>query len=668
MSAVPGIDVLMVNYRSADAVIAAVRALQGQAGRWPHGLIRLVDNSEDVQEAQALQTAFAGCPDVRVTVMARNVGFGAACNEAWAQSASPYALLLNPDALITAQAVARLAQELEQRPGLGAASPRTWWDRPGGWVLPCPTAQGPMHRMRRAWASRRDAQGWADEQVAHTRMVMRAQTPTQVDMLAGAVLMLRREAVQQAGGLFDPAFFMYFEDADLSHRLRKAGWELAVVPAVDAVHAWRHQAHKAPLMEAGQQVFINRQAAWYRALRRLWPAAEAMGQLTGWAGAWLTHAEAAGSLGAVSAISPVPSGDPAWVRSGPAAPLGAKEWDLLEPGCYWALGAAGWLGFEKLDAHQMSADSRCPCCGSVMGAGLEGWHRVCSGCAYEQGLLEVQIADAGVGDGLGDAAGGCAGEQKQPVLTTVLDEALRRRALESIRQRNFTQVLGLMEKHRSADQNHLLDVGAAHGWFVKACQDTQPPWTALGLEPDAAVAALAQAEGSRVRQGYFPQALEQGERFDAISFHDVFEHLPDLDGVLRAIKHHLRPGGLLVLNLPSSEGVFFRVARRLARLGMPGPWHRMWQLGMPSPHLHYFNADNLEALLRRHGMEVVERSQLPSIVREGLMARLRFDPRSAWMAPVLGPPLWLLVPLLQRLSPDIRVLIARCQAEASARP
>lgn len=67
-------------------------------------------------------------------------------------------------------------------------------------------------------------------------------------------------------------------------------------------------------------------------------------------------------------------------------------------------------------------------------------------------------------------------------------------------------------------------------------------------------------------------------------------------------------------------------------------------------------------------MEVVERSQLPSIVREGLMARLRFDPRSAWMAPVLGPPLWLMVPLLQRLSPDIRVLIARCQAEASARP
>lgn len=654
MSKAVGIDVVMVNYRSAQAVTAAVRALQGPGGRWPHGMVRVVDNSEEAGEAQALHTAFEGCPDVSVTVMPRNVGFGAACNEAWAQGPSPYMLLLNPDASITSEAVLRMAQELESRPTLGAASPRTWWDEPGGWVLPCPTAQGPVHRLRRARGSRRNPQRWADEQATRTRMEMTSNSPVLVDMLAGAVLLLRREAVAQAGGLFDPAFFMYFEDAELSQRLRAAGWELAVLPTVDAVHAWRHQPHKAPLMEAGQEVFIHRQAAWYRTLRSLWPAAEAMGRLPFRAGAWTTHEEAARGLGAVSALSPVPSGDPAWVRCGAPTPLGAQEWNLLEPGHYWARNAKGWFGFEKLDAHTADARARCPCCGSVLQKGLEDWHRVCHACAYEQGLMEARISDVV--------------KAKPESPTTVLDEGLRREALEAIRQANFKQVLRLMQGHRGAEQNQLLDVGAAHGWFVKACQEAQPPWAALGLEPDAAVAALAQAEGTPVRLGYFPQALGPDERFDAISFHDVFEHLPDLDDVMGAIKRHLQPGGLLVLNLPSSEGVFFRVARRLARLGLPGPWHRMWQVGMPSPHLHYFNADNLEALLRRHGLDVVERSQLPSIVREGLMARLRFDPRSAWMAPVLGPILWLAVPLLQRLSPDIRVLIARCQAEATPRP
>lgn len=42
-------------------------------------------------------------------------------------------------------------------------------------------------------------------------------------MLAGAVLMLRRDAVEACGGLFDESFFMYFEDAQLSDRLRAGG-------------------------------------------------------------------------------------------------------------------------------------------------------------------------------------------------------------------------------------------------------------------------------------------------------------------------------------------------------------------------------------------------------------------------------------------------------------
>lgn len=667
------VDVVLVNYRSADAVVGAVRALQGTDGRWPHGAIHVVDNSEDPREALALGAAFEGRTDIRLQVMPRNVGFGAACNAAWAQSTARYGLLLNPDALIEPQAVVQLAKALDARTDVGAASPRTWWDAPGGWVLPCPTAQHPRARMARAVKSRRAPHAWADAQLESTRREMAGPAPVFVDMLAGAVLLVRREAVEQAGGLFDPSYFMYFEDADLSQRLRAAGWKLAVLPQVDAVHSWRHQAHKALLMDAGQAVFLQRQAAWYRALRGLWPGVETMGRLgamprwrrprgTGLAGAadgmrlpmstLVDAQEAARFLGPVSALSPAPSGDPAWVRWGAAQPLTVQDWHLLEPGHYWARTPRGWVGFEKQVARRQAGG--CPCCGAEMRVGLESWHTVCGGCGYEGGRLLPQIQD---GQARLDSSAAPA-----------LDEALRREALQSIRQSNFQRVLKLMKGHRPAGQVNLLDVGAAHGWFVQTSQEAEPAWKAAGLEPDAAVAATAQAEGLAVRQGYFPQALAEDERFDAITFHDVFEHLPEPHEMLKAVRRHLRPAGLLVLNLPSSEGVFFRVARQLARWGLRGPWHRMWQVGMPSPHLHYFDADNLELLLRRHGFEVVERSRLPSIVREGLMARLRFDPKSAWMAPLLGPPLWLFVPLLQRLSPDIRVLIARCQADASDRP
>lgn len=345
------VDVVLVNYRGWEAVVRAVHHLRSAAPAsvegWSHGLIHVVDNSEDAGEARALTHALEGIREVRLQVMPRNLGFAAGCNAAWVASTAPYVLLLNPDTLITAQAVCELAVALEENPRAGAASPRTWWDGPGGWVLPCPTPQGPMARIRRAIGSRRNAAAWADAQVLQTRQRMATVEPFAVDMLAGALLMLRRAAVQATGRLFDSAYFMYFEDAELSGRLRAAGWELIMAPQVDAVHTWQHLPHKAALMSRGEAVFLQRQHPTYSVLRRVWPGLEAMGRLPAGSSVLVEPLAAARELGEVTALSPVPSGDPAWVRWGPAQVITPAEWRLLAPGHYWARTARGWVGFEK---------------------------------------------------------------------------------------------------------------------------------------------------------------------------------------------------------------------------------------------------------------------------------------------------------------------------------
>jgi len=281
----------------------------------------------------------------------------------------------------------------------------------------------------------------------------------------------------------------------------------------------------------------------------------------------------------------------------------------------------------------------CPCCDAPLLAGWTDWHSRCEDCNYEGASLQPRI------------------NETEPSVS--LDEGLRREALETLRESNFKELLRVMARHRRPGEDTLLDVGAAHGWFVKACLRAQPAWTAQGLEPDTAVAAHAQAEGLPVLNGFFPQALKPGTRVHAITFNDVFEHLPDLPAMLAACRAHLQPQGLLVLNLPNCRGVFFRVASVLQKLGMSGPLRRLWQEGMPSPHLHYFAPDNLKRLLQRHGFEVVERTSLVSVRREGLMARLRYYPQGRWTATLLGPFLWLAVPLLQRLPADILVVVAR---------
>jgi SAM-dependent methyltransferase len=157
-----------------------------------------------------------------------------------------------------------------------------------------------------------------------------------------------------------------------------------------------------------------------------------------------------------------------------------------------------------------------------------------------------------------------------------------------------------------------------------------------------------------VRTGTFPDALLPGERFDAITFNDVFEHLRELHPVLRATALALVPGGLLLINLPDARGPFHRAARGLSRVGIRGPLERLWQKGFPSPHLSYFTPSLLRRLAERHGFRRVGGGRLPAAALRGLWARLRYDRRAslASSAAVYAATCASL-PLLRLLPPDI---------------
>src|SRR6187549_1124367 len=74
-----------------------------------------------------------------------------------------------------------------------------------------------------------------------------------------------------------------------------------------------------------------------------------------------------------------------------------------------------------------------------------------------------------------------------------LDEGLRGEALQDLRRQNFERILDVLEPMRTPGNARLLDVGCAHGWFLEAARSRG--YDALGLEPDAAIAALARGRG-----------------------------------------------------------------------------------------------------------------------------------------------------------------------------
>jgi len=200
---------------------------------------------------------------------------------------------------------------------------------------------------------------------------------------------------------------------------------------------------------------------------------------------------------------------------------------------------------------------------------------------------------------------------------------------------------------------------------TQRCSTGLQRWACRGVQR---CLTLAQhTAGSSVRSGFFPDILGERDLFDAICFNDVLEHLPDVRLALAACYQHLKPGGLLSINIPNSRGLVYRVGVVARRLGLSALFDRLWQLNLPSPHLWYFDEAALSALCTAAGLEPVFAGRLPSITRKGLWQRAHEDRRPS-ATTVLGVLLaWVAAPVLNnRLASDIMHVIARRPADVKA--
>jgi SAM-dependent methyltransferase len=281
--------------------------------------------------------------------------------------------------------------------------------------------------------------------------------------------------------------------------------------------------------------------------------------------------------------------------------------------------------------------SRCPICDARLFIGLRPWHLVCKACGHEGSTLDAHI--------LNQAPGGD------------LDEVAREDALETLRRSNFQRLMAIINRLTSKTPARqrplcLLDVGCAHGWFLEQARGN---YDASGIEPDRDVAKAAVARGLHVREGFFPDVLDTEERYDVIVFNDVLEHIPDINATLQACMHHLVPGGLLVINAPNRLGTLYRISKNLLRLGRSGTFDRMWQLGFPSPHVHYLDTNSIMPLAERHGFTLLASERLPSVSISGLYSRVRYSKDvSPLKASLLTLAVATAIPALRVLPPDIK--------------
>ena len=102
----------------------------------------------------------------------------------------------------------------------------------------------------------------------------------------------------------------------------------------------------------------------------------------------------------------------------------------------------------------------------------------------------------------------------------------------------------------------ILDAGCGAGSGIAAAKARCPGWTVTGIERDPDLAARARARCDRVLEGDLRAILSEleraGERFDAVVFADVLEHLADPIAALSAARRIAAPGGAsLLVSVPN---------------------------------------------------------------------------------------------------------------------
>lgn len=221
---------------------------------------------------------------------------------------------------------------------------------------------------------------------------------------------------------------------------------------------------------------------------------------------------------------------------------------------------------------------------------------------------------------------------------------------EHTRRANYAAILSLLAK-RHPPKARLLEIGCADGLFLAMAKERNG-YIAVGIEPNAKMMG-GNKHGEDIRRGFFPDAMRPDEApYDIIALNCVFEHVPDVEAMIEAFKRHLAPGGSVMINVPLSSGLMFKMSRVAYKLNVRYPFDRIWQKGFVSPHLHYFEKSTLARLFAKHGFSLAGDTKLAMFSLGGVYKRLSLDPniRFAQRLAALGS-LYAYYPV-SRLAPD----------------
>lgn len=235
------VGIIIVNYNTRQLTLDCLASVYASETSYQYEII-VVDNASRDDSVQAIQDMY---PDIRMIANANNTGFAVANNQGMDIANGRYILLLNSDTVIQPDTLHTMVYFMDRHPEMGASGckvilPDGSLDKACKRGFPTPSAS-----FYYAFGISRlfpDRPKFNQYQLGH----LSPDDEYPVDCLVGAFMLVRRETIEQVGGL-DETFFMYGEDIDWCYRIKEAGWGIFYYPRTYIVHYKGGSARRKPL-------------------------------------------------------------------------------------------------------------------------------------------------------------------------------------------------------------------------------------------------------------------------------------------------------------------------------------------------------------------------------------------------------------------------------------
>jgi GT2 family glycosyltransferase len=214
------VALILLNWNTPQHTIACIKSVL-QYGDMALFDIIVVDNGSTDDSLPLLQSQF---PDLIYIDNKENLGFAEGNNRGLQYSLAngyTYSLVMNNDTLVDEDLVTALKLHLDNHLQAAAVQPAIYWlnDKSKIW-----NGEGSFNAVLGQTKSSTKNPDAGDLKIAKT-----------VEWLTGCCMMIRNAPLIMCG-LFNKSFFLYFEDVDLSFRLRECGYELHYLPSSKMYH------------------------------------------------------------------------------------------------------------------------------------------------------------------------------------------------------------------------------------------------------------------------------------------------------------------------------------------------------------------------------------------------------------------------------------------------